>query len=80
MIGNLVTCSLMAYKVRMEYRALDFDGDRPAQYKEIRKELVKLYEIEDVSTKRSPGPRPGVKFPYEIELEFIPASWAGPVI
>ena len=32
MIGNLVTC-LMAYKARMEYQALDFDGDRPTQYK-----------------------------------------------
>ena len=41
MIGNLVTC-LMAYKARMEYQALDFDGDRPAQYKELRKELAKL--------------------------------------
>ena len=106
MIGNLVTC-LMAYKARMEYQALDFDGDRPAQYKELRKELAKLYEIEDVSlfgpvslssptlledisedeknsrgdfadssqfsTKRSPGQRLGMKFPYE-----IPASRAGP--
>ena len=34
MIGNLVTC-LMAYKARIEYQALDFDGDRPAQYKDI---------------------------------------------
>ena len=30
MIGNY----LMAYKAPMEYQALDFDGDRPAQYKE----------------------------------------------
>ena len=112
MIGNLVTC-LMAYKARMEYQALHFDGDRPAQYKELRKELAKLYEIEDVSLfgpvslssptsledisedeknsrgsfadssqfsrKRSPWPRPGMKFPYEIKLEFILASRAGAV-
>ena len=48
MIGKLVTC-LMAYKARREYQALDFDGDMPAQYKELRKELAKLYEIKDVS-------------------------------
>ena len=48
MIANLITC-FMAYKLRMEYQALDFDGDRAAQYKEFRKELTKLYEIEDVS-------------------------------
>ena len=46
---------------------------RPTQYKELRKELAKVYEIEDVSTKRSPVPRPWMKFPYEIELEFRPA-------
>ena len=39
----------MAYKARREYQALDFDGDMPAQYKELRKELAKLYEIKDVS-------------------------------
>ena len=109
MIGNLVTC-LMAYKARMEYQALHFDGDRPAQYKELRKELAKLYEIEDVSLfgpvslssptslqdisedERIPTTLsrtrpsflqsalagPGMKFPYEIDLEFLPASWACP--
>ena len=40
MIGNLVTC-LMAYKARMEYQALDFDGDRPAQYKELIKKRAR---------------------------------------
>ena len=39
MIANLITC-FMAYKLRMEYQALDFDGDRAAQYKEFRKELT----------------------------------------
>ena len=49
MIGNLVTC-LMAYKARIEYQALDFDGDRPAQHKKIKKKgRQTLYEIEDVS-------------------------------
>ena len=40
MIANLVTC-LMAYKARMEYQALDFDGDRPAQYKELIKKRAR---------------------------------------
>ena len=31
----------------MEYQAVDFDGDRAAQYKELRKDMAKLYEIED---------------------------------
>ena len=48
MIENLITC-LTTYKARLEYQAVDFDGDRPAQYKELKKEMAKLYEIEDVS-------------------------------
>ena len=31
----------------MEYQAIDFDADRAPQYKELRKEIAKLYEIED---------------------------------
>ena len=54
MIGNLVTC-LMAYKARMEYQALDFDGDRPAQYKELRKELAKLYQSKMFLQSALPG-------------------------
>ena len=46
MIQNLINC-LTAYKSRMEYQAIDFDGDRATQYKELRKEMAKLYEIED---------------------------------
>ena len=33
----------------MEYQANDSDGDRAAQYKDLRKEMAKLYEIEDVT-------------------------------
>ena len=40
MIGNMVTC-LMAYKARMEYQALDIDGDRPTQYKELIKKRAR---------------------------------------
>ena len=46
MIQNLINC-LTAYKSKMEYQAIDFDGDRAAQHKELRKEMAKLYEIED---------------------------------
>ena len=43
MVGNLIEC-LKDYKVRMEFKGLDFDGDRPVQYKEVRKEMAKMYE------------------------------------
>ena len=48
MIQNLINC-LTAYKSKMEYQAVDFDGDRAAQYKELRKDMAKLYEIEDIT-------------------------------
>jgi hypothetical protein len=31
MIENLIKC-FQSYKTQMEYKNLDFDGDRPAQY------------------------------------------------
>ena len=38
---------LQAYKSKMEYlQAINFDGDRAAQCKELRKEMAQLYEIE----------------------------------
>ena len=48
MIQNLISF-LAAYKSKMEYQAVDFDGDRAAQYKELRKDMAKLYEIEDIT-------------------------------
>ena len=48
MIQSLINC-LTAYKSKMEYQAVDFDGDRAAQYKELRKDIAKLYEIEDIT-------------------------------
>ena len=45
MIQNLINC-LTAYKSKMKYQIIDFDGDRAPQYKELRKEMAKLYEIE----------------------------------
>ena len=43
MVGDLIRC-LKGYKVRMEFQGLDFDGDRPVQYKETRKEIAKIYD------------------------------------
>ncbi len=45
MLENLIDF-LSAYKSSMEYKSLDFDADKPAQYKHLRKEMVKLYEDE----------------------------------
>ena len=42
MIGDLLTC-LKAFKTKMEFKGLDFDGDRMAQYREIRKEMLRIY-------------------------------------
>ena len=43
MIGDLLTC-LKAFKAKMEFQGLDFDGDRTVQYKEIRKEMSRIYD------------------------------------
>ena len=48
MIDNLINC-LLSYKSSMEYRSLDFDADKPAQYKFLRIEMAKLYTDEDES-------------------------------
>ncbi len=42
MVHNLLTC-LAAYKAKMEFEGLDLDGDRPSQYREVRKEMSKIY-------------------------------------
>ena len=34
MIGDLLTC-LKAFKTKMEFQGIDFEGDRTAQYREI---------------------------------------------
>ena len=43
MVSQLIEC-LAAYKFRMEYQNKDFDAERPVQYKEIRREIEKLYD------------------------------------
>ena len=46
MVENLIDF-LSAYKSSMEYKSLDFDADKPAQYKHLRQEMAKLYADED---------------------------------
>jgi hypothetical protein len=40
--------SLMEYKTQMSYKGIDFDGDKPMQYKEILLMMAKIYS-EDIS-------------------------------
>ena len=42
MVADLLACR-KTYKATMEFQGLDFDGDRPAQICDVRKEMVKLY-------------------------------------
>ena len=43
MVESLIKC-LQAYKSEMEYKNVDFDGDRPAQYTWVRQEMATLYD------------------------------------
>ena len=43
MVENLIEC-LQAYKSEMEFKNVDFDSDRPAQYSWLRQKMTKLYE------------------------------------
>jgi hypothetical protein len=42
-VENLIKC-LQAYKSEMEYKNIDFDGDRPAQYTWVRQEMAKFFD------------------------------------
>eukprot|EP00794_Sanderia_malayensis_P017103 gene17103-biopygen12239 len=42
MVNSLLVC-LQAYQAKMEFQGLHFDGDRPAQYREMRTEMAKIY-------------------------------------
>ena len=42
MVQNLIKC-LRSYKTRLSYDGLDFDADRPLQYREFRKAMAKIY-------------------------------------
>ena len=44
MVADIIKC-LKAYKSKIQFEGLDFDGDRPC---EVRKEMAKLYDEEKV--------------------------------
>ena len=48
MVADVNDC-LQKYKSAMEYKGLDFGGDKPMQYKELRLLMAKLYEKTNVS-------------------------------
>jgi hypothetical protein len=48
MVENLIKCLKLIRVNEMEYKNVDFDGDRPAQYTWVRQEMAKLYD-EDTS-------------------------------
>eukprot|EP00112_Aurelia_sp_Birch-Aquarium-sp1_P019756 Seg495.11 transcript_id=Seg495.11/GoldUCD/mRNA.D3Y31 product="hypothetical protein" protein_id=Seg495.11/GoldUCD/D3Y31 len=46
MVDTLITC-LHNYKSQMEYKNVDFDGDRPMQYTWLREEMAKHFQEEE---------------------------------
>ena len=42
LVENLIK-SLSDFKTRMEFMNRDFNGDKPRQYEEIRKEMARIY-------------------------------------
>ena len=55
MVGTLITC-LHNYKSQMEYKNVDFDGDRPMQYTWLREEMAKHFQEEEIRGKEMFGP------------------------
>ena len=47
MIEHLID-SLLEYKSRMSYKSIDFDADRPIQYKEMRLSMANIYMDTDL--------------------------------
>ena len=43
MIESLVE-SLIEYKTQMSYKGIDFDGNKPMQYKELRLKMAEIYK------------------------------------
>ena len=48
-IQHLLNC-LHEYKAKLAYQGLDFDADRPLQYRCIRKSMAKIYSADDPSS------------------------------
>ena len=47
MIESLIE-SLIEYKTQMSYKGIDFHGDKPMQYKELRLQMAEIYK-EDIT-------------------------------
>ena len=48
MIDDLIK-SLQSFKTIMNYRGLDFDGNKSLLYSHVRKDMATIYEPEDVT-------------------------------
>ena len=46
-VEDLINC-IISYKTKMTYRGLDFDGDKPRMYKELRESMAEVYQDVDV--------------------------------
>ena len=46
-VEDLINC-IISYKAKITYRGLDFDGDKPRMYKELRELMAKIYQDVDV--------------------------------
>ncbi len=55
MVETLITC-LHNYKSQMEYKNLDFDGDRPKQYSWIREKMARHFQDEENLCQEMFGP------------------------
>ena len=55
MVDVLITC-LHNYKSQMEYKNIDFDGDRPMQYTWVREEMARHFRDEEKQGEYMFGP------------------------
>ncbi len=55
MVDVLITC-LHNYKSQMEYKNVDFDGDRPMQYTRVREEMARHFRGEESLGQEMFGP------------------------
>ena len=46
-VEDLINC-IISYKTKITYRGLDFDGDKPRMYKELRESMAEVYQDVDV--------------------------------
>ena len=64
LIDNLIK-SLSNYKIRMEFMNKEFNGDKPRQYEEIRKDMARIYSSVDI---KMFGPESVMTVPREMDV------------